>query len=235
MQDEGWPEIEAWGAGAEGRDPSGPRPQGYATGEVAADLPWPPVPPPPWGTADQLAQAQEEAKAEHAAWQEQQLRQQEAALARATHLDPHRHFWASTWLCFASFLFAFRVLGQLIVLGFAPWWLPPMEEWYSGLLPYPLLLPCQLAILAWMAHANAKTLKGEASWWRPKPTWAWGLGAFAAIYAGGMLARYVISAHLHPERGLLPPGSLPILFHFVLASYLAALAWVFSRRDPAPW
>ena len=43
------------------------------------------------------------------------------------------------WACVV--LFMFRVLGQVYVALYAPRWLPPMGEWYSGLLPYYLLLP----------------------------------------------------------------------------------------------
>ena len=52
-----------------------------------------------------------------------------------------RHAPAATllWICIA--LFAARVIGQFEVMLFAPDWLPPMEAWFSGLLPYHLLLP----------------------------------------------------------------------------------------------
>jgi hypothetical protein len=52
---------------------------------------------------------------------------------------------ALLWSCIA--LFAARVLGQFEVLLVSPDWLPGMEAWYSGLLPYYLLLPVQIAIL----------------------------------------------------------------------------------------
>lgn len=52
------------------------------------------------------------------------------------------------WTCIA--LFAARVLGQFEALLLAPAWLPDMNAWYSGLLPYPLLLPAQIAILMTM-------------------------------------------------------------------------------------
>ena len=38
-------------------------------------------------------------------------------------------------LAFLTFLFALRVFGQLIVALFAVSWLPPMEQWFSGLIP----------------------------------------------------------------------------------------------------
>lgn len=217
------------------------------TGEVAADLPWDEavqtddLQARPLGTADQLAQAKAEAEAlaakvpppgHQAIAQDEQVA---AALARFGAPEPERVAHAATWLNFTAGLFLCRVLGQGVVLLAAPWWLPPMAEWYSGLLPYPLLLPCQVAILAFMAWANWQTMRGDLGWWKPKPKWALGLAAFAALYAGGMLARYFISGHLHPERRWLPPGSIPILFHFVLAGYVAGLAWVFSKREAKLW
>jgi hypothetical protein len=43
-----------------------------------------------------------------------------------------------------------RVLGQIIVALRAPRWLPPMEQWQSGLLPYPALLAGQAVVLVLM-------------------------------------------------------------------------------------
>ena len=47
-----------------------------------------------------------------------------------------------------SLTFAARILGQLLVAVFSVGFLPPMEAWYSGLIPYSALLPIQLVILA---------------------------------------------------------------------------------------
>ncbi len=47
-------------------------------------------------------------------------------------------------------LFLLRVVGQIEVWLLAPDWLPPMQAWYSGLLPYPLLLPAQILLLMLM-------------------------------------------------------------------------------------
>src|SRR2546422_879323 len=44
-------------------------------------------------------------------------------------------------------LFVLRVSGQALVAFLGVPWLPPMREWYSGLLAYPLLLPSQLLII----------------------------------------------------------------------------------------
>jgi hypothetical protein len=53
------------------------------------------------------------------------------------------------WACVA--LFALRVIGQLEVAILEPAWLPESGAWHSGFLPYPLLLPMQIAMLMLMA------------------------------------------------------------------------------------
>lgn len=46
-------------------------------------------------------------------------------------------------------LFALRVAGQALVAFSDVRFLPPMQAWYSGLMPYPYLLPSQRARLLW--------------------------------------------------------------------------------------
>ena len=53
------------------------------------------------------------------------------------------------WCCIA--LFFARVVGQIEVWLVAPNWLPEASAWYSGLLPYPILLPTQIAMLMLMS------------------------------------------------------------------------------------
>ncbi|MGH7804329.1 MAG: hypothetical protein ACREQJ_08265, partial [Candidatus Binatia bacterium] len=48
--------------------------------------------------------------------------------------------YSITLALLASAFFA-RVLGQVLVAFFSLGFLPPMEAWYSGLLPYPLTVP----------------------------------------------------------------------------------------------
>ena len=47
-----------------------------------------------------------------------------------------------------AFAFFLRVLGQVLVAFFGADFLPPMDEWQSGLIPYPWLLASQILILA---------------------------------------------------------------------------------------
>lgn len=123
-----------------------------------------------------------------------------------------------------SALFLMRVLGQVLVVFAGVSWLPPASEWYSGLLPYPLLLPAQVVILALMLRINLQASRNRGYLSNRRPRLGRCLLAFAAVYAGVMLVRYGISASLHPERRLLPPGIIPIVFHWVLATYLAVIA-----------
>ena len=72
------------------------------------------------------------------------------------------------WSCIA--LFAARVIGQFETLVAAPAWLPDMEAWYSGLLPYYLLLPVQIALLMIMAVVawNRRVRTGRFALARPR-------------------------------------------------------------------
>jgi hypothetical protein len=67
------------------------------------------------------------------------------------------------WTC--TGLFLLRVLGQLEVVLVAPTWLPTMEQWFSGLLPYPLLLPAQVLILMLMTGLTVNEMRraGDAA------------------------------------------------------------------------
>ena len=121
-------------------------------------------------------------------------------------------------------LFLGRVVGQILVAFFGVRFLPPMPEWYSGLLPYPLLLPVQIALLAWMFYLNRGVAQGHI-FAAPRPGLGRFLLAFSVLYALFMLARYFISGSLHPERRWWPPGSIPIVFHWILASYV----WTLGR------
>jgi hypothetical protein len=135
----------------------------------------------------------------------------------------------SAWLWLLAALFLARVLGQMAVAFAGVSWLPPMPEWYSGLLPYPVLLPTQWVILAVMAWLNLAATRRRGWCTVARPRLGRGLLAFAALYAAVMAVRYVVSGELHPERRWWPPGSIPIVFHFVLAGYLAVVAGVCRR------
>jgi hypothetical protein len=124
-------------------------------------------------------------------------------------------------------LFVGRVAGQVLAATTAPAWLPPMPRWYSGLMPYRYLLPTQIAFVVLMTAMTVAvdrhtspfgTISASAGTWI---VWA------SYLYALGMVARSIRYARATPERrGVM----IPIVFHFVLASFLftygsSAIAW----------
>lgn len=107
-------------------------------------------------------------------------------------------------------LFIARVIGQVLVVIAQPHWLPPMEAWYSGLMPYRYLLPAQIAIIALMVAMIRQVASGAP----PNRSLAIGIFVFATIYAAAMVVRFFVR-----RRPL-----IPILFHWVLAAFLFTYA-----------
>ena len=111
-------------------------------------------------------------------------------------------------------LFALRVVGQLLVVaGVAPF-LPPMDDWQSGLLPYPALLMSQLAILVLLTVVSLHFTRNDGYFvrhhaWLATPLWITGW-----IYAVGMIVRFL----------LLRRDAIPVVFHIVLAAFLLVVA-----------
>lgn len=116
-------------------------------------------------------------------------------------------------------LFALRVLGQLLVVARAPSWLPPMAGWQSGLLPYPVLLASQGAILVVQVLVVSSIASGGHA--RADGGTAVLLLVLACAYALGMA--YRARRRLRHERPhWWSHGTIPIVFHLVLATFLAA-------------
>lgn len=121
------------------------------------------------------------------------------------------------WLL--MFLFACRVAGQAAVAFLGVTWLPPMSEWYSGLLEYPLLLPSQLMILALMLTMNLGVQAQRGPLATVSERAARFVRGFAFIYFAAMVLRYALTMYLVPERRWFG-GTIPIFFHWLLALYL---------------
>jgi hypothetical protein len=125
--------------------------------------------------------------------------------------------FAAPFLWLFSFLFFIRVAGQLIVRLSQPAWLPPTDDW--NLSPYRFLLPAQVGILALMAWIDISFSLGRGSPVHPHPRLGEGVLAFAYVYAGVMAVRYAARMLRRPaERWF--GGTIPIVFHLVLAAYL---------------
>ncbi len=130
------------------------------------------------------------------------------------------------WLCIG--LFFARVVGQLEVLLLAPDWLPPMHAWTSGLLPYPVLLPIQIALLMLMSVVAFRTgaiPQIEGSKHRAAKLLRLMAGVYFVVMAirlGSVIRLYGSDYYLH--------GAIPVAFHWVLALFL--LVW--TRLATAP-
>jgi hypothetical protein len=122
------------------------------------------------------------------------------------------------WLLTA--LFAVRVAGQVLVAVRSPSWLPPMHEW--NLVTYRVLLPVQLVILAIMTWIDASFSASSGPPVDRSEALGWALIAFSAVYAGAMVVRYVVRMRRRPAARWFG-GTIPIVFHVVLATYLYAL------------
>ena len=128
---------------------------------------------------------------------------------------------ALLWILLAAF--ASRVVGQLLVVaGLAPF-LPPMDDWQSGLLPYPLLLASQILILALLGAVCLHFWRGHGYFFTRRLWLGTTLWTVGWIYAIGMVVRYT----------LLRRDAIPVVFHIVLASFLLVVAH-HHRRARSP-
>jgi hypothetical protein len=136
-----------------------------------------------------------------------------------THRSTYRSCTAGAllWSCIA--LFAARVIGQLETVLLRPQWLPDMDAWYSGLLPYPLLLPAQIAILMLMAAAAWNRRVRTGCFARANPRGAGALRIFAGIYFVVMAVRLGVNV-VDNGADFWRAGAIPVAFHWVLALFV---------------
>jgi hypothetical protein len=123
---------------------------------------------------------------------------------------------ALLWTCVA--LFAARVIGQLETLLVNPDWLPDMDAWYSGLLPYPVLLPAQIAILMLMAIVAWNPRVRGGGFARSMPRAAQALRILAMIYFAVMAIRLAVNIQAN-GMDFWREGAIPVAFHWVLALF----------------
>ena len=136
----------------------------------------------------------------------------------------------SPWLWLFTLLLLGRVLGQLVVATAAPRWLPPMDRWQSGLLPYPVLLSGQMVVLTLMVWISLDFSLGAGFWVEPRPRLGLAALWWSALYFGAMLVRYVIRMARRPDQRWLG-GTIPIIFH----SVVAAFQWTFGLFHASPF
>ncbi len=123
------------------------------------------------------------------------------------------------WLLTAAFVA--RVAGQMLVVFGHVTWLPSMGEWMSGLMPYRYLFPSQLLIIAVCLRVCLDFTRGQGWFVESRSLFARGVLYFGYIYFGGMIVHYVVQMILRPETRWFG-GTIPIVFHLVLATFLIA-------------
>jgi hypothetical protein len=121
-------------------------------------------------------------------------------------------------------LFVTRVAGQAMVAFFDVPWLPPMPRWYSGVVPYEILLPAQIFIVMLMAKICSDFTRRRGFFVQPRrffaTHWLW----FGWLYLAVMLLRYPVQMYLKPDGPI-----IPIFFHWVLAAFVIAVG-LWHRR-----
>lgn len=136
-------------------------------------------------------------------------------------MDTERWRITGLWACLA--LFTVRVVGQAEVLLLAPHGLPPFQAWESGLVPYPLLLPAQMLLIAWMAVIAAENTRGSGFFWVTREVTRQRLRMIAGIYAAVMALRLVVTI-ARPPHTVLDRGLIPIIAHWDLALFMVLVA-----------
>ena len=131
--------------------------------------------------------------------------------------------WLFTVLVFG------RVVGQVVVARFAPRWLPPFDQWQSGLLPYPALLAGQAVVLTLMVWISIDCSRWAGFWVEPRPRLGLAAIIWSYVYFAAMITRYVIRMARRPEQRWLG-GTIPIIFH----SIVAAFQWTFGTYHAPP-
>jgi uncharacterized membrane protein YecN with MAPEG domain len=126
----------------------------------------------------------------------------------------------STVMGSLTLLFALRVVGQAIQFWAPQRSLPAFEDFQGSGLPYWILLPSQLMILALMAHYTRRVqIRSLAPRRRSGFILAW----FGSIYMSVAAGRIMI-ALLIPDATAWFTVWIPAVFHVVLASFVLTLA-----------
>jgi uncharacterized protein len=142
--------------------------------------------------------------------------------------EPHSRRYSRVLLILV-FLFCLRVIGQMLVAFLHVSFLPPMKEWFSGLLPYPELVVSQSLIILLFSKVYLDFHRGAGYFVKLSPRFSRNLMIFGCVYFSGMIVRYVLRMSLYPDQRWFG-GTIPIIFHCVLASFILVMAR-FNRRN----
>lgn len=93
-----------------------------------------------------------------------------------------------------------RVAGQALVAFLNVSFLPPMTQWYSGLIPYPILLPVQIIMIVVMIKIVTDFTRGRGYFVIPRPRIGFLMKWISYLYFSSMIIRYLLTMTWHPER-----------------------------------
>src|SRR5262245_7044849 len=111
-----------------------------------------------------------------------------------------------------------RVVGQLVVAMAAPRWLPSMDQWQSGLLPYPVLVACQSVVLTLMVWISMDFSQRAGYWVQQHRLLGTAALWWSCLYFGSMIIRYAVRMVRRPSQRWLG-GTIPIVFHCIVAAF----------------
>lgn len=94
-----------------------------------------------------------------------------------------------------------------------------MDQWQSGLVPYPFLVVSQALVLVLMVWMSIDFSQAGGFWVEPRARYL-GLAAlwWSYVYFGAMVARYAIRMMRRPDERWFG-GTIPIIFHMVVAAF----------------
>lgn len=142
-------------------------------------------------------------------------------------LDTPRRLAPLLWALLGVFFL--RVVGQALVAFFGVGFLPPMQAWYSGLVPYSALLPAQIVIMALMLKICTDFTREAGLFVRPHRFFAVHWLVFGYLYLAVMVVRYPIQMVRDPESRWFG-GTIPIFVHWALAVFVILIGLHHRRR-----
>jgi hypothetical protein len=140
-----------------------------------------------------------------------------------------------------ALVFLARVIAQAVVAVFRIGFLPSMEEWTltsaspfstSGMIPYPVLLSLQIAILVFQAKACRDFLTGKGAFISLSERTGRAFRWIGILYFASMGVRYVVTMALRPEHRWLG-HTVPIFIHCTIAAFLFTAGLFYRRRRAA--
>ena len=124
-----------------------------------------------------------------------------------------------------ALLFAARVAAQAIQCWLQLPFLPSFDAFQGSALPYWILLPAQLVILALMLAVARRVHDGTLG---QQPATGRVLVVLGSAYFACMLVRLIVGLAV-PSAGWWFQATIPAAFHLVLATFILVLARYHSR------